>query len=269
MTVPEHRRARSARKVPAAARVAAIAGVAALEFRRSRALWYALVAILAARAGAEFGATLAITDTTEVRQILYAGLARPLAVAFCAAHVAFAALGDFDRRLVEFVAARGVSPSAWVAGRIVGAIVPAASIAAASAVVAWSAGAPLGAAIVWAAGLGCETLVGAAFALAAVITLREGAVALVATLAFYLFARIATTLAEIADAATVGDGGAHGAIRAIVDLLARIVPNLDRYAPSGLLVGTSAEFGWVAAQTLASVLALGALGAFDLHRQVR
>lgn len=251
------------------AQVAAIAGVAGVEFRRSRALWCALGAILAARAGAEFGATLAITDTADVRRVLYGGLARPLAVAFGAAHVAFAALGDFDRRLVEFVAARGVSPSAWVAGRIFGAIWPAAVIAAASALVALSAGAPFAAAAAWAAGLGCETLVAATFGLAAIITLREGAVALVATLAFYLFARVAATLVEIADTAIAGGGSAPGVLRAVVDLLARLVPDLDRYAPSGLLVGAPPEVGWVAAQTCATVLLLGALGAFDLHRQTR
>lgn len=249
--------------------MAVIAGVAGVEFRRSRALWCALVAILAARAGAEFGATLAITDTAEVRRVLYGGLARPLAVAFGAAHVAFAALGDFDRRLIEFVEARGVSPSVWVAGRLLGAIWPAAAIAAASALVALSAGAPVAAAVVWAVGLACETLVAAAFALAAVITLREGAVALVVTLAFYLFARVAATLVQIAETATAGGGSAPGVLRALVELLARIVPDLDRYAPSGLLVGAPPEVGWVAAQTFATVLVLGALGAFDLHRQAR
>jgi len=245
-----------------------IARLAVVEFRASRTVWFVVASIVTARLIAEFAAAIAITDTSDMMRIVYAGLVRPLVVAFTAAHVAFVVLEDFERRLFEFTIARGVSRTAWLVGRLAGSAAVAVACAAVAGLVALTAGSPVGATLVWSFGLAAEAFLAAQFALTAVVTLREGAVALVAAAGFYLVSRTATTIARIASADTGPQDTGVQVVRALARGIEHVTPDLERFAPAAGLVDRALAPHVVALETLVFAVLLASAALFDLHRRV-
>jgi hypothetical protein len=239
-----------------------------LEMSRLRVWHFALLVILIGCAVAEFGAALAVTESTAHRSTFYAAGMRLGAVFVVALIVCVSVLREFDDKGIEAVLSRPVSRSDWYCGRFIGYAGMAIGFAALVAV-------PLVlqqplAALSWACSLALELVLVTAATLAFTITVRQVPAALCAVAGFYLLARGITGFGLMVTGPTVDPAAASARVIAgLVDGLAHVLPALDRYTQTAWFTTppTAGELGFLVVQTIVYAALLGAVGLFDLHRR--
>lgn len=239
------------------------------EVRQARVWLLALATVLGGLALAEFAAALAITESNEYRIVVYAAATRFVGALIVTLYVASSVLREFDDKNVELILSRPITRTDWYIGRFLG-------LAAISCGIAVILASPLailasGAALLWTYSLALEMLIVAAATMAACVSLRQLPLATCAVVGFYFLARSVSNIALMSTGPTVDAAStANRFIALAVELIAYVVPALDRFTQSSwLLDGASAlsELGFISLQTIIFVVLLSGIGLFDLHRR--
>ena len=241
-----------------------------LEAVRGRFAWLvagfaAVGCVLAVLAG-----EVAITGTQGFRSGLLGAWLRWCAVFTASAFAVSSAVGDVHDKGLHLVLSMAVPRWVYCAGKLAGFVAVALFTAIACALaLAWCA--PLAQTALWAASLGLELLVVSAMSLLSVLTFTHFAWAMGTVLGFYVLSRSMAALQLIAHAPGTEPGSvAWSFIRAFVDALAYLLPDLDRFTESEWLIhgaGTLADLGFAAAQAAVYTALLGAAATFDLYRR--
>ena len=131
--------------------------------------------------------------------------------------------------------------------------------------------APLPAVSQWGLSLAFELAIMAAVSLFCIISFSHLMPAASFVLGFYLLARALSAIQLMSEAPVAGAGTlSHRVISELIDILARVLPALDRYTQSIWLTDGLApwpEFGTLAAQTLLYTVLLAAASMFDFYRK--
>lgn len=249
------------------AAIAAIASLSVQEALRSRLAWMLGALALGAAGLAAFLGQLALTDSAGTQAALLAALLRLCAAGLVAIAVAASIVREQADQGQQLLLALPIPRYAYVAGKLAGAALIALAPALLFGALSLRYAPPL-ACLAWSVGLLCELWIVAAFSLLCALTLGHLLPALAATAAFYLLARAIAALQLVAHSAE--GASAQQAAALIIDLLAALLPHLDRFAPGAMLVyhdTAIASLGPVLVQTAASVLLIGAATLADFYRK--
>lgn len=250
--------------------VLVIARMTVLEAVRGRFAWLVAGFASVGCVLAVFAGEVAITGTQGFRSGLLGAWLRWCAVLTVGAFAISSAAGDARDKGLDLVLSMPVPRGAYCAGKLAGfAAVGTFSATACAFALAWFA--PLPQTALWAASLGLELLVVCAMSLLCAFTFTHVEWAMSSVLGFYVLSRSMTALQLIAHAPGAESGSvAWSFIRAFVDALAYLLPDLDRFTESEWLIhgaGTLADLGFAAAQAAVYTALLGAAATFDLYRR--
>ena len=250
--------------------VLAIARMTVLEAVRGRLAWLVAGYACAGCVLAVFAAEVAITETERFRNGLLGAWLRWCAVFTVTAFVVSSAMCEIRDKGLDLVLSMAVPRAAYYAGKLAGfTAVALLSASACALALVWFA--PLAQTALWAASLGLELLIVTAMALLCVFTFSQIAWAMSTVLGLYVLARSMTALQLMAHEPAAAPGSAAQAfIRAFVDALAYLLPDLDRFTESEWLIygaGTVTDLGFAAVQTAVYTALLGAAALFDLYRR--
>lgn len=240
-----------------------------LEIRRARLWWFALALVVIGCGVAEFGASIAITESAQYRLVLYAAGMRLAAVFVMALLVSTSILREIDDHVVELILARPVSRGDWFIGKLLGYITAAICLAALVSLPLLLQ-APM-AGLAWCYSLILELIIVVAATLAFAMTLRQITVALSVVAGFYLLSRGIAGLVLISTGPTIDRSLISIRFIAwLVDLLAYVLPDLDRFTNAAWLVDampSAADLGLLTVHTAVYASVLVGIGLFDLHRR--
>ncbi len=251
--------------------VRAIAGVVTLEAVRGRVPWLMLLVLLAGFALSEFTAEVAITESREISRGLLGARLRVAAVVVVALFVSGSMAREWSDKGMEMVLALALPRGAYLAGRLAGyAVVALACALACTLVVAVFV--PPFPALVWGVTLACELLIVAALSLLCLLTLGHVTLGLSAVMAFYLLSRVMDAIRLMgASTLSVGDPAARQATSAVLDLIAFLLPDLDRFARSEWLIhgnAAASDLYHALGQSAVYLALLAGAALFDLQRKV-
>ncbi|WP_256077134.1 ABC transporter permease [Massilia sp. YIM B04103] len=245
-----------------------IARYTLLEALRNRLLWVLAVIALAALGLSGFLHAVALTESRQLQAALLAALLRLSAVFLIATFVVTSMAREAHDKGSELLLALPLPRAAYLLGKLGGfcllALLPALLFGALGLFFA-----PPAQAALWGTSLLCELWLVAGFALLCMFTLNHVLPALAATLGFYLLARSVAALQLIGQHSGAADAGQR-AIAAGMDLLALVLPTLDRFTRSEWLVyhdGSWRQLAVVLGQTAVYLLLLAAAALFDLYRK--
>ena len=250
--------------------VLAIASVTVLEAARGRFAWLVAAFVSTGCVLALLAGDVAITGTQGVRSGLLGAWLRWCAVLTVCAFAVSSAVGDARDRGLDLVLSMALPRAVYCAGKLAGcAAVATFSAATCAFALAWFA--PPAQTALWAASLALELLVVAATSLLCALTFAHVAWAISTVLGFYVLSRSMAALQLIAHApGTESAAAAWPFIRGLVDALAHLLPDLDRFTESEWLIhgtGTLADLGFAATQAAVYTALLGAAATFDLYRR--
>jgi len=219
---------------------------------------------------AVFAGEVAITETQGVRSGLLGAWLRSCAVLTVGACVVSSAVRESHDRGLDLLLSMPMPRAAYLAGKLVGfAGVSLLTAGVCGPAVAWFA--PLPQAALWAASLGLELIIVTAASLLCVFTFSQVTWALGTVIGFYVLSRSMAALQLMAREPLVDSAStALQLVRVLVDALAFVLPDLDRFTTSEWLIhgaGTIADLGFIAMQTVIYVILLCAAASFDLYRK--
>jgi hypothetical protein len=251
--------------------VRAIAGVVALEAVRGRVPWLVAAVLLAGVGVAEFTSHVAITESREVARGLLGAWLRLCAVFVVALFVVTSMVRDLHDKGTELVLALALPRAVYLVGRLGGYAAVALAIAlACTLLIAFFV--PSAQAALWGATLACEVLIVAALSVLCLLTLSHVTLGMSAVMAFYLLSRAMDAIVLIGASTLAGaPSGAQRIMAGILDGIAFVLPDLDRFARSEWLIHGNAELADLGAallQTLIYLLLLAGAALFDLQRKV-
>ena len=257
-------------RADAVSAVLAIARMTVLEAVRGRFAWLVAGFASVGCVLAVFAGEVAITGTQGFRSGLLGAWLRWCAVFTASAFAVSSVVGDVHDKGLHLVLSMAVARWVYCAGKLAGFVAVALFSATVCALaLAWSA--PPAQTALWAASLGLELLVVSAMSLLCVFTFTHVAWAMSTVLGFYVLSRSMAALQLIAHASGAEPGSvAWSFIRAFVDTLAYLLPDLDRFTESEWLIhgaGTLTDLGFAAAQAAVYTALLGAAATFDLYRR--
>ena len=249
--------------------IVTLARITLIEAVRNRLLWLAAATIVVALGLAQFLSQVAITESREIQTALLAAPLRVAAVFMVAVFVITSTVREFNDKVIELLLSLPAPRSFYFLGKFAGYAAVAAVVALLSALpLAPFAGAP-GLAL-WTASLFCELLIVAAISLFCVLSFAQVVPAFAAVAGFYLLSRSMAAMQIIAAAPLQEPTFADRAVRMIVELIALVLPSLDRMTQTAWLLGPSpggSVLGGVLGQTSIYVLLIGAASLFDLYRR--
>lgn len=248
----------------------AIAWMTTLEAARGRFAWLVAGFAVAGCVLALFAGEVAITGTQGVRSGLLGTWLRWWAVFTVCAFAVSSAVGDVHDKGLELMLSTSMPRGMYCAGKLVGfGAVALFSATACVPVLAWFA--PLPQVALWTASLALELFIVIAMSLLCVLTFARVAWAMSAVFGFYVLSRSMAALQLIVHAPGAESGAAAWwFIRVLIDTLAYLLPDLDRFTESEWLIhgaGTLADLGFAAAQAAVYTTLLGAAALFDLYRR--
>jgi ABC-type Na+ efflux pump permease subunit len=249
--------------------VAPLAKAVLLEAVRNRLLWLAAFVIVAAFGLAQFLNSVAITESREIQTALLAAPIRVAAVFIVAAFVITSMVRESSDKVTELLLSLPAPRSSYFFGKFAG-------YAAVALILALLCALPLalfahpGGLAIWIAALVCELLIVTAMSLFCVLSLTQVVPAFAAVAGFYLLSRSMTAMQIIAGAALHDPTLTDRVVDAIVELIALLLPALDRMTQTTWLLesppGASA-LGPIAGETAIYLVLIGAAALFDLHRK--
>ena len=246
-----------------------IARYTLLEALRNRLPWLLLLALAAALCVGGFLGQLALTESRQLQAALVAAVLRLAAVFLIATFVIGSMAREAADKGGDLLLSLALPRAVYLLGKLAGyaalALLPALLFGAAA-----LAYAPADQAALWAASLLGELWIVAAFSLLCALTLNQTLPALSAVCAFYLLARVLTTLQLLGHGGAAQAGPGQRWLTHGLDALALLLPHLDGFARSDWLLyhgGSLADLGAVALQTALSVGLLTAAALFDLYRK--
>jgi len=250
--------------------LSAIAYYTLLEAWRARLLLLLAAALALLLALGFFMSQLAIIDSARVQVNVYAAGARLAAVFLLCTHVLGSISREFSDKGIDVLLALDVPRAHYILGKLAGF----AALAVLAAAVVWlplAAQAPWPALLQWGAALALELTLMAAFALFCATAFGQFVPAAALVLAFYLLARSLGAIQQISAHPVSGAGtAAHDAGRWLVDILALVMPALDRSPQTAWLIDVAAPWpsfaAWLA-QAVAYVVVLAGAAMVDFQRR--
>jgi ABC-type transport system involved in multi-copper enzyme maturation permease subunit len=251
-------------------KILTIARFTLLEALRARLPVIVLVILGLLLLGSLFVQHISVTETTRMQTGFLAASARMAAVFVLTLHIAGSMVREFNDKGVELLLSLDLPRAGYYLGKFFGfagiALALAALTALALAVPGWGPGLAL-----WGASLALELILMAALALFCVVTFAQIMPAISFVIAFYLLARSIGAVRLMSGSQLLAPHDWNNrAIGWLVDLLALLLPDLDRFTPTSWLVdnsGSLGSLGLVALQTLIYATLLVAAGLFDLYRK--
>jgi ABC-type transport system involved in multi-copper enzyme maturation permease subunit len=241
-----------------------------LEAWRTRLPWIMAIAFVLALGVSLFVKELAITESSRVQVAFVSALARLAAVILTALHVVSTMAREFNERVVDLTISLELPRASFVLGKFVGHAAVAVTIGAAAGLLLspFTGGAGL---LVWTATLMLELWIVVALGIFCIITFTQVMPAASFVLAFYLLARSIGALQLMsASPLLAGESVAHRVADGVLNALAYLLPSLDRFAATALLVNENAglaSLGNPLAQTLIYVPLLLGAALIDFYRK--
>lgn len=250
--------------------ILAISRYTLLEARRTRLPVLLAVAIALLLALAVFVSELAVIESARLQLTFYAAGVRLAMVFIVAAHVLGSITREFDDKGIDALLALDLPRAHYILGKLTGFLALALLMAAAACLPLLLMAPPL-AVLQWGTALVLELSVMAAFSLFGVIAFGQFMPAAALVLAFYALARSVTALQLISAHPLSGAGTlSHEAARWLVDILALVLPALDRWPQTAWLVDVVAPwtlFGALLAQAVLYVVLLAGAAMVDFQRR--
>jgi len=247
-----------------------IARYTLLEALRTRLPALALLTLVALTAASFFVREIAIIENERFQLGFYAAAARITAAFLTALYVITSISREFNDKGLDMVLALDLRRSDYVLGKLGGFLVLGALLAALLCLPLLLL-APGTASAQWGLSLVFELAIVAALALFCVISFSQLMAAATFVLAFYLLGRSLTAVQLMVDSPITGaDAWSHQFMSGLVNLIALLLPALDRWTQTAWLVneaGTWSDFSGLAVQTLVYVVLLSAATMFDFHRR--
>lgn len=247
-----------------------MARVVILEALRGRVAWLMLAVVLVGLGLAEFMAQMAITESREVARGILGAWLRLGCVFVTALFVATSMMRDWNDKGMEMVLAQALPRAAYLAGRFLGyAAVALGCAAACVGVVVFFV--PADTAIIWGLTLGAEVLVIAALTLLCMLTFNHMPLGIGAVAGFYLLSRAMNAIVLMAGSLVAGGDGSRGIIATLLETVAFLLPDLDRFARSEWLMQDNAgvtDLGHALGQAAVYLVLLAGAALFDLERKV-
>jgi ABC-type transport system involved in multi-copper enzyme maturation permease subunit len=255
---------------PVLNKVLTIARFTLLEAVRTRLLWIVLVILALLFLGSLFVQHISVTETARMQTGFLAATARMAAVFVLSLHLAGSMVREFNDKGVDLLLSLALPRAGYYLGKFLGfaGIAVAIAVLTTLALVVLAPGQGLA---LWGLSLAMELTLVAALALFCVITFAQIMPAISFVIAFYLLARSISAVRLLSTSQLLAPNDwTNRAIARLVDALAWLLPDLDRFAPTAWLVdqtGSLGTLGLDALQTLVyGSLLLGA-GLFDLYRK--
>lgn len=248
---------------------AILARLCLLEARRGGLPWLVGAALAAGYGLAAFLAQVALTESLALQAAILAAWLRFCAVFFVAAQVTSSVLREIQDKGLERMLALPLSRATQYLGRLAGFALTGVLIAAvfALALLPWARPAAVAA---WGASLALEAVLVAAAALFFAMTLAQLVPAIAATAGLYLLGRSIGAIQAMAAGPGNEASWAGNLARHAVDLVALLLPALDRATRTEwLLYGAPAPSTFAVAAGAVALYAalLAAAGLFDFHRR--
>lgn len=249
--------------------ITTLAGATALEAVRNRLLWLAAIIVAIALGIAQFLSQVAIIESREIQSALLAAMLRAAAVFIASTFVITSMVRELNDKVTELMLSLPAPRAAYFFGKLAGYALVAAVIAVLFALPLALFARPEGVAV-WAASLLCELLIMTAVSLFCVLALAQVPSAFAAVAGFYLLSRSMAAMQTIAGASLTDASLLDRAVNRIVDLIALLLPGLDRMTDTAwLLVSAPAAgvLGTILAQTAIYLALISAAALFDLYRK--
>lgn len=250
--------------------IATIARFTLLEAWRTRLAWLFVIVLALILITAYFIQQLAITESTRLQIGFAAAAARLAAVFVLSLHILTSMVREFNDKGLELTLSFDLRRSHYILGRLCGYTL----IALAFALLATLPQvllAPPQAALQWGLSLALELALMTALSVFCIVTFTQLMPAASFVCGFYLLGRALTAIRLMSDTPMVGgDTLSHRVISLLVELLAMVLPALDRFAQSAWLVDATATWpalGANAVQASIYIALLGAAAMFDFYRR--
>ena len=250
--------------------IAALARITVLEAVRNRLAWLAAIVIVTTFGLAQFLNQVAIAESREIQSAVLAALLRAAAVFIAAAFVVTSMVREWNDKITELLLSLPAPRSAYFFGKFAG-------YAALALVLAPLSALPLvlvakhGGLALWTFSLFCELLIVTAMSMFCVLSLTQVVPAFAAVAGFYLLSRSMGAIQIIASAPLREPTLPDRIANAIVDLIAYVLPALDRMTQTSWLMepgpASLETIGTVLAQTAVYVVLICSASLFDLYRK--
>ena len=249
--------------------IATLARTVLLEAVRNRLLWLAAVVFAVAFGLAQFLNQVAITESREIQAALLAALLRVAAVFIVVTFVITSMVRESSDKVTELMLSLPAPRATYFFGKFAG-------YAAVALILALFCALPLalfahpGGLAIWTASLLCELLIVTAMSLFCVLSLTQVVPAFAAVAGFYLLSRSMAAMQIIAGAALQEPTPTDRVVNAIVELIALVLPALDRMTQTAWLLESAPGanvLGAIAGQTAIYLALIGAAALFDLYRK--
>jgi ABC-type transport system involved in multi-copper enzyme maturation permease subunit len=247
-----------------------IARFTLLEAVKSRMLWLMVAGLIPAFSLTEFIGSVAITESLQIKSALLGAGLRLFAVFTLALFVSTSMLREWNDKGMELVLSLPIPRGAYYLGKLLGFCV----VALATAVLITLGLAlyvpfePLG---LWGLSLACELFIVTAVSLLSLISFSQVTTSMSAVFAFYLLARSINAIQLMGRGPLVDTNSfAQEAIRTVVDGLAYVLPDLQRFTQSEWLAYHNVDWerlSPIIGESLIYVSLLAAAGLFDLYRR--
>jgi ABC-type transport system involved in multi-copper enzyme maturation permease subunit len=251
-------------------KVLTIARFTLLEAVRTRLLWVVVVILVLLFLASLFVQHISVTETVRMQTGFLAASARMAAVLVLSLHLAGSMVREFNDKGVDLLLSLALPRAGYYIGKFLGFAGIAIGIAALTTLALLplvpNQGLPL-----WGLSLAMELILVSALTLFCVITFAQIMPAISFVVAFYLLARSISAVRLLSTSQLLAPNDwSNRAIEGLVDALAWLLPDLDRFTSTAWLVddnGSLGALGLNAVQTLIyGSLLLGA-GLFDLYRK--
>jgi hypothetical protein len=247
-----------------------IARFTLLEALRTRLLLHFVIVLALIVGTAYFIQQLAITETLRMQIAMSAAVSRIAAVFVLSLHVLTSIVRELNDKGLELTLSFDLKRADYILGRLLGFLAIAAMLALMAALPQLLVAPPL-ASMQWGISLALELAIMAAVSLFCIVTFTQLMPAASFVFGFYLLARALTAMRLMSDTPIVGGGSlAYRATSVMLDMLALVLPSLDRYAQSTWLVETTVAIpalGFGALHALLYVSVLTGAAMFDFYRR--
>ncbi len=250
--------------------ILAIARYTALEALRTRYGWLLLLALLASLGVALFSGQIAITESRQIQAVLAASLLRLAMVFLLAIFVITSVQREFSDKTIELAFSLPLPRAAYYLGKLAAySLVAVLSVLPACLLMMFLS--PVDQALYWSLSLMLELLIVCAASLVFATGLTQLTSAISALFVFYLASRSIAAFQLIAHGPLARhDALSQRVFSVLIDGLAYLLPDLDRFSRSDWLVYGHSGWGQIgtqAGQALIYLLLLSAVAMFDLYRK--
>lgn len=250
--------------------VLTIAKYTCLEAVRNRLFALLLVGVVGIFVLGEFIGELAIAETAATQTAILAFILRISAVIVTTLYVVSSVLREFNDRTINLIISLPVPRHTYYFGKLAGFCLLSVVITLLVSLPLWI-HVPPAQAVFWQAGLVFELWIIVAVCLFFIFTLENMPVAVTAVIAFYLLSRSVSTMIMIGKSPILESTDlSQQFINAFLQLLAYVLPALDRFARTDWLVygdGSIHDVAFMATQVIIYLFLLGAVALFDLYRK--